>query len=89
MARLIKVNVISPPIVAVGVITPSIIGINVGTPIVPYPAPEYQGEYEVTPSRETQVLETAGLKMIDNVTVNPIPSNYGLIGWNGAFMTVS
>jgi len=85
----IKVNVITPPIIAVSVIMPSVIGVDVGTPLVPYPAPEYSGAYEVTPSQETQILETAGLKMTDNVTVNPIPSNYGLITWNGAALTVS
>lgn len=49
----------------------------------------YTGAYEVTPSGETQVLETNNLRMTGNVTINPIPSNYGLITWNGAFITVS
>lgn len=49
----------------------------------------YTGEYEVTPSDEAQVLETSGLMMTDNVTINPIPSNYGLITWNGSTLTVS
>lgn len=33
----------------------------------------YEGEYEVTPSFETQALETAGLAMAEDVTVFPIP----------------
>lgn len=49
----------------------------------------YTGAYEVTPSQETQTLETYNKRMTGNVTVNPIPSNYGLITWNGAFITVS
>ena len=49
----------------------------------------YTGAYEVTPSEETQVLETKYLRMTDNVTINPIPSNYGLITWNGSIITVS
>lgn len=49
----------------------------------------YQGSYEVTPTQETQVLETRYLVMNQNVTINPIPSNYGLITWNGATLTVS
>ena len=49
----------------------------------------YTGAYEVTPSQETQTLETYNKRMTDNVTINPIPSNYGLITWNGAFITVS
>lgn len=49
----------------------------------------YEGDYEVTPNRETQTLQTAGLYMRGNVTVNPIPSNYGLIEWNGSALRVS
>lgn len=57
-----------------------------GVPI--YPA-DYTGAYTVTPTQSTQVLSTNGLMMTNNVTVNPIPSNYGLITWNGAILTVS
>ncbi len=49
----------------------------------------YTGAYEVTPSAETQTLDTAGLRMTRSVVVNPIPQNYGLITWNGSFLTVS
>lgn len=49
----------------------------------------YEGAYEVTPTQETQILETAGLVMNSNVTIEPIPSNYGLITWNGSVLTVS
>lgn len=49
----------------------------------------YTGEYIVTPSSEAQTLLTADLLMAENVTINPIPSNYGLITWNGSFLTVS
>lgn len=53
------------------------------------PVPTYSGPYTVTPTQGTQVLATDGYKMADDVTVNPIPSNYGLITWNGSFLTVS
>lgn len=49
----------------------------------------YDGPYEVTPSPETQVLRTAGKGMGENVIINPIPNNYGLITWNGSTITVS
>lgn len=49
----------------------------------------YTGAYEVTPSGETQTLETENKRMTGNVTINPIPSNYGLITWNGSILTVS
>ena len=51
--------------------------------------PAYTGAYTVTPSGQTQVLATDGLRMTGDVTVNPIPSNYGLISWNGSVLTVS
>lgn len=51
--------------------------------------PSYSGEYEVTPSAETQVLETEYLYMMGDIIINPIPSNYGLITWNGSTLTVS
>lgn len=49
----------------------------------------YTGAYEVTPSEETQTLETENKRMTGNVTINPIPNNYGLITWNGSIITVS
>ena len=50
---------------------------------------QYHGPYTVTPSPEAQVLETGGLVLTRNLTVNPIPSNYGLITWDGSTITVS
>lgn len=52
-------------------------------------AAEYDGPYEVTPSSEPQVLQTQFLKMAHDVIVNPIPSNYGRVEWNGVALTVS
>lgn len=49
----------------------------------------YTGRYELTPNKETQTLYTKDLLMNKNVVVNPIPSNYGLITWNGHKLTVS
>ena len=49
----------------------------------------YEGEYTVTPSSTTQVLETNGKVMTGNLTVNPIPQNYGLVTWNGSVLTIS
>lgn len=66
-------------------------GINTGTPIARelVERDPYTGIYEVTPSAETQTLLTKNYRMTDNVVINPIPSNYGLITWNGATLTVS
>lgn len=49
----------------------------------------YTGEYTVTPTAEAQTLETKHLRMTDDITITAIPQNYGLITWNGAFLTVS
>jgi len=38
--------------------------------------PAYDGSYEVAPSEETQTLLTDQKKMLQNVTINPIPSQY-------------
>lgn len=64
---------------------------STGTPVVKeyLDRPAYEGAYEVTPSSEMQVLETKHKRMTDNIIINPIPSNYGLITWNGATLTVS
>lgn len=49
----------------------------------------YTGVYEITPSKYKQVLNTENLLLTDNIMVNPIPSNYGLIAWNGSILKVS
>lgn len=51
--------------------------------------PAYPGPYEVTPGADPVVLGTDGLRMEGNVTVNPVPENYGLITWDGSILTVS
>lgn len=57
--------------------------------VVDYDHPIYDGPIEITPSRETQVLETQEKILITNIVVNPIPKHYGLITWNGSVLTVS
>ena len=49
----------------------------------------YDGVYEVTPSDTEQTLTTKDLRMKNDVIIKPIPQNYGLITWNGSFLTVS
>lgn len=51
--------------------------------------PVYTGPMVVTPTQETQVLETELKSVTGNIVVNPIPSNYGLITWDGSVLTVS
>lgn len=49
----------------------------------------YQGGYEFTPTRETQTVQTKDRLLLENIRINPIPQNYGLITYNGSFITVS
>lgn len=44
----------------------------------------------VTPTQEEQiVLADSQYDGLSKVTINPIPSNYGLISWDGSILTVS
>ena len=51
--------------------------------------PVYEGSTEFTPTRETQVVVTARKVVLDNITINPIPQNYGLVTYNGSVITIS
>lgn len=51
--------------------------------------PAYEGPTQITPSQETQTLQTAQTSVLSNIVINPIPDNYGLITWNGSALTVS
>lgn len=52
-------------------------------------ADPYEGEYVITPSGGVQILQTENKKTIHDIVINPIPSNYGLITWDGSILTVS
>ena len=52
-------------------------------------APPYDGPYEATPSQDEQTFATDGLRMVGDFKVKPIPSNYGLITWDGSTLMVS
>ena len=48
----------------------------------------YDGAYEFTPGAEAQTIEIGGLTARENIIIDPIPSNYGLVEWNGITLTV-
>lgn len=62
---------------------------NIGGSGYPVYPDNYKGAYVVIPNESEQVLKTRGLMASENITVKPIPDNYGKITWNGAFITVS
>lgn len=51
--------------------------------------PEYAGPYTVTPYAVAQIVGTEGFYMTEDLVVEAIPSNYGLITWDGSTLTVS
>ena len=51
--------------------------------------PEYAGATVFTPSQVEQTIPTQNTILLDNITIKPIPNNYGLITYNGSYITVS
>lgn len=52
-------------------------------------APMYEGDYTITPRGYAQTLSTEGYQLEHDIVVNPIPSNYGLVTYDGSVITVS
>ena len=52
------------------------------------PVEQYTGPYEFTPGEETQTISIAYKQATADITINPIPSNYGRIAWDGTTLTV-
>ena len=50
---------------------------------------EYSGPYEFTPGNAPQVVEIANKKATADITIAPVPQNYGLITWDRSTLTVS
>ena len=48
----------------------------------------YDDDYIFTPSEEEQVIPTSNKFVSRNIVINPIPSEYGHISWNGSFLLV-
>jgi len=51
--------------------------------------PTYEGAYEFEAGAAAQTVHTAGTVLVSDIIIDPIPSNYGLITWNGSTLTVS
>lgn len=62
-------------------------GVEIGRELPEYPV--YHGEHTFTPSGETQTVPVANHTMLQDIVINPVPSNYGLITYNGNTITVS
>lgn len=75
-----------PMTVAVDAVT---LPVTIGANITVNTAPEYEGEFEFTPADTAQIIPVGGYRLSQDIVINPIPSNYGHISWNGAYITVS
>lgn len=49
----------------------------------------YTEAYEWTPTDDIQTISIEGKTASADIIINPIPSNYGMISWNGSTLTVS
>ena len=65
------------------------VSLDVGGDFYAIGPPHYRGPYEFTPSQQAQTIQIDGKVAEHDITVNPIPSNYGLITWDGSVLTVS
>ena len=50
---------------------------------------EYHGETDIIPAEEAQTLLTHGMLVTEDIIIEPIPTNYGLITWDGTKIIVS
>ena len=51
--------------------------------------PYYNGAYTFTPTQSEQTVEIRGMIAKQDIVIEPIPQNYGLIIWNGSVLSVS
>lgn len=49
----------------------------------------YTGSYLYTPTQSRQTIPIAQLTATEDIVIEAIPDNYGLITWNGSTLTVS
>ena len=51
--------------------------------------PVYHGATTFTPTQEAQIAFTAGKVVLQDIHINPIPYNYGLVTYQGNIITIS
>ena len=64
-------------------------GIETETQFKPVMYPSYEGEVRITPRATAQVLPTKKRMVEEDIVVEAIPQNYGLITWNGSYLLIS
>lgn len=76
-------------LIPMGVETQHEIAMTIGATYAMSTADDYEGAYEFTPTESTQTVQIEGKKATQDIVINPIPTNYGRITWNGSFIKVS
>ena len=75
--------------IALGVSADEAIAVALGVSVNTSAGEHYGGQTDFTPTAERQTISTAGLILDEDIYVEPIPQNYGLITWNGSYIRVS
>lgn len=60
-----------------------------GFAVIQQALPEYTGSTVIVPSGVRTTLATSNTSVYSDIIIEPIPSNYGRIAWNGSVLTVS
>lgn len=66
-----------------------VVPMGVDTTITASIMDHYTGPTTITPTTEPQVLTTRGKALDDDITIGGIPSNYGLISWDGSVLSIT
>lgn len=74
---------------SLGISKPNDISVGLDTKIEAAITEHYRGSYEFTPTSEAQTIPVSGLLAERDITIQPIPNNYGLVEWNGSTLTIS
>ena len=82
---MIKLEIRAPDEVQLGVFEGGVVPLDATEGITP---PTYRGDYTVTPTESTQILSIRGMMAAADITINPIPSNYGRVSWDGSALTI-
>lgn len=71
------------------VMTNETVNMTIGAEYVISGVASFDGPYEYTPAEQEQTIAIKNLRATQDIIINSIPSNYGLITWNGSELTVS
>lgn len=65
------------------------LALDVACVIVSGMSEHYAGAYEFEPTDSAQIIPIKDMVADANIVINPIPSQYGKISWDGSVLTVS